>query len=140
MASILDLGTVLMPQGTYSMSQSFPGIQVHPRQLPTTMVTVTLQTPPVAGATFVAEVASTQAGVYSEVGRLVWPAGLSGSRSVGFGVSPSLAQRLNTTSAWLRLSLTTTGAFTGSAWLSKPSDGGPGTGADVGDIFTGAAA
>ena len=128
MAAILDVSTVLMPQGTYSTSQSFPGLNHHPRQLPTTRVVVSLQTPPVASATFLVEVASTQGGTYSEVGRLVWPAGLAGSQAVGVGVSPSLAQRLNTTSAWLRLSLTTAGALTGSAWLTKPSDGSFGLG------------
>jgi hypothetical protein len=126
MPSILDLGAVLMAQNTYSTSQSVPAINVHAGKLASTMVTVALQTPPVASAVFALEIASTQNGTYSEIGRLVWPAGLAGSKHVEVGVSPALAQRLNNQAAWLRLSLTTSGPLTGSAWLSKPTDGGPG--------------
>ena len=128
MPTILDVSTVLVPQGTYSTSQSFPGLAVNPRQIATTMVTIALQTPPVASATFVVEVASTQGGVYSEVGRLTWPAATTGSRQVPLGVSASSAWVKNNQAAWLRLSLTTTGALTGSAWLAKPSDGSFGLG------------
>jgi hypothetical protein len=128
MASIVDVATQLMAQNTYTTSQSLPAINVHPGKLATTFVTINLQTPPAASATFALEIAATPNGTYSEIGRLVWPAGLSGSKTVEVGVNAALAQRLNNQAAWMRLSLTTSGPLTGSAWLSKPSDGGPGLG------------
>jgi hypothetical protein len=140
MASIVDAGAVLMPAATYNANQSFSVLQLYPRQLPTAVVIISLQSPPTGTATFAIEVASTSGGVYREIARLVWPAGLTGARDVPLGVSARGAWLQNTTSAWLRLSLTTTGALTGSAWLMKPTDGGIGTGADVGDVLTGTAA
>lgn len=126
MASILDLGAVLMPHATYSSNQSFPPILIYPRQLGTALVQVHMLTPPVASCTLAFEVASTSAGVYSVINTYTWPAGVSGSRQPPLGVNSSLAQVLNNQSIWMRLSLTTTGALTGSAWLTKASDGGPG--------------
>jgi hypothetical protein len=137
--AILDAATVLMPQGTYNSTQSFPALQLYPRQLGPSVVTISVQSPPVAAATFVVEVASTSGGVYREIGRLTWPAGLTGSRDVPLGIAGRAAWMQNNTANWLRLSLTTTGALTGSAWLTKPGDG-PGLGADVGDVLTGTAA
>jgi hypothetical protein len=139
MASILDLGAMLMPAGTYATSQSFTPILAYPRQLGVSVVTIALQSPPTASATFLIEVASTSGGVYREVARLVWPAGLTGSRDVPLGVSANAAWRQDNTAQWLRLSLTTTGALTGSAWLTKPADG-PGLGAGPNAILTGTAA
>lgn len=121
--AIVDAATMLMSQGKYNSFQSFPALQLYPRQLPTAHLVISLQTPPVASATFVVEVASTAAGSYREIARLVWPAATSGSRDVPLGVSSSAAWMQNTTSLWMRLSLTTVGALTGSAWLTKPSDG-----------------
>jgi hypothetical protein len=138
--AIVDGATILMPAGTYNSNQSFPALQLYPRQLPTAAVVISLQTPPVASATFVVEVASTAAGSYREIARLVWPAGLTGSRDVPLGVNASAAWMQNNTSSWVRIALTTTGALTGSAWVTKASDGGIGTGSDVGDVLTGAAA
>jgi hypothetical protein len=138
MASILDVATVLMPQGTYNSTQSFPALQLYPRQLAPSAVTIALQSPPTAAATFVVEVASTSGGTYREIGRLTWPAGLIGSKDVELGVSANAAWRQNNTAQWLRLSLTTTTSLTGSAWLSKPGGAG-GTGSDVGDVLTGVA-
>src|SRR4029453_4191020 len=123
MASILDTGTVLMPHATYSTTQSFAPLLLYPRQLGTAALVIHLLTPPAASATFTVEVASTSGGTYSPIGVHVWPAGVSGSRQLALGVNSSLAHKLNTTSLWLRLSLTTTGALTGSAFLTKASDG-----------------
>jgi hypothetical protein len=123
MASIVDVATLLMPQGTYSTNQSFPGLAISPRQLPTAAVTIHLLTPPVSSCTFVLEVASTQNGVYSPVAVVTWPAGQVGSKQLAIGANSSRAWLANNTCQWARLSLTTTGALTGSAWLSKPSDG-----------------
>ena len=128
MPATLDISTVLMTQGRYNSNQSFPGILVYPRQLSTTMITVALQTPPVGTASFIAEVASTLNGSYTEIGRLAWPAGVSESKRVPFGVNVALAQRVNPTAVWLRILLVTSGALTGAVFLSKPSDGGPGLG------------
>jgi hypothetical protein len=86
-------------------------------------------TPPAAAATFVLSVASTQNGTYSEIARLVWPAGSSGSRQVPVGVSGALAQILNNQAAWVRASVTLSGPLTlAGSWLSTRSDGGPGLG------------
>jgi hypothetical protein len=74
MPAILDAGTVLMPNGTYTTSQSFPPLLLYPRQLATTMVAIQLLTPPAAAATFTLEVASTQNGVYSVINTYAWPA------------------------------------------------------------------
>jgi hypothetical protein len=137
--AIVDLGAVLMPQATYNSSQNFPALQLYPRQLGTSVVTISLQSPPTAAATFALEVASASAGTYREIARLTWPAGTSGSKDVPLGVSARAAWRQDTTSSWLRLSLTTTTSLTGSAWFTKPGDG-PGTGSDVGDVLTGSAA
>jgi hypothetical protein len=123
MASILDTATILMPHGTYNSTQSFPGLALYPRQLPTAAVTIHLLTPPVASAVFTLEVASTQNGVYSPVAVLTWPAGVSGSKQLALGANSSRAWLANNTCVWARLSLTTTGALTGSAWLTKASDG-----------------
>jgi hypothetical protein len=139
MASIVDAGAMPMPPGKYNSSQSFKILQLYPRQLPTSVVAISLQTPPVGSATFVVEVSSTAAGTFREIARLAWPSGLSGSREVPLGIGSSSAWMQNNTSSWLRLSLTTTGPLTGSAWLSKPG-GAVGIGADVHDVPTGAAA
>jgi hypothetical protein len=128
MPAMLDTATMVMPTGTYNSSQSFPALLLYPRQLPTTMLQIHMLTPPAAAATFTLEVASTQNGVYSVINTYTWPAGVAGSKQLAVGVNSSLAKTLNTTSVWLRLSLTTTGALTGSAWLTKPTDGGPGLG------------
>jgi hypothetical protein len=133
--AIYDAATVLMAHNTYASNQSFAPILIYPRQLATTMVQIHLLTPPVAACTFALEIASTQAGAYSVINTYGWPAGVSGSRQLAVGVSPSLARILNNQSAWLRMSLVTTGALTGSAWLTKPSDGGMGTGSDVHDVL-----
>jgi hypothetical protein len=128
MAAILDAATVLMPHGTYSSNQSFPGLALYPRQLPTAAVTIHMLVPPVSSCTFTLEVASTQNGVYSPIAVLTWPAGVVGSRQLAVGANSARAWIANNTSVWARLSLTTTGALTGSAWLSKRADGGPGLG------------
>jgi hypothetical protein len=137
--AIVDVATMLMPAGTYTSSQSFPALQLYPRQLPTALVTISLQSPPTGAATFVVEVASTQAGSYREIARRAWPPGLTGSQDVPLGVSGSAAWQQDATSTWMRLSLTTSTSLTGSAWLTKPSDG-PGLGAGPNPILTGSAA
>ena len=123
MASILDTATLLMPSGTYSSNQSFTPLLVYPRQLATTMLVISMTTPPVSSCTFVVEVATTSGGTYTTIQNIAWPAGISGSREVAFGVNSALAKFVNNQSLWMRLSLVTAGALTGSAWLSKPSDG-----------------
>jgi hypothetical protein len=123
MSSILDLGAVLMTHGTYATNQSFAPIQAYPRQLPTCAVIVHMLTPPVASATLTLEVASTQNGVYSPITSVVWPAGVSGSKQLPIGANSSRAWIANNQAIWARLSVTTTGAFTGSAWVTKSSDG-----------------
>jgi hypothetical protein len=105
--AIVDAATFVMPLGTYNSNQSFPALQVYPRQFGTTMLAISLQSPPVAAATFVVEVAATSGGVYREVGRLTWPAGLTGSREVPLGVSARAAWMQNNQAQWLRISLTT---------------------------------
>lgn len=128
MPAILDTATVLMPHATYSTNQSFPGLALYPRQLPTAAVTIHILTPPVAACTFTLEVASTSGGVYSPVAVLAWPAGVVGSKQLAIGANSSRAWIANNTSVWARLSLATTGALTGSAWLSKSTDGSFGLG------------
>jgi hypothetical protein len=125
---LLDVSTLLMPSGTYNSNQSFPPLLLYPRQLPSCTLTIHLLTPPVASAVFTLEVASTQNGVYSASAVITWPAGVSGSKQLALGVNGSRAWMANNQSLWVRLSLTTAGALTGSAWLSKGADGGPGLG------------
>jgi hypothetical protein len=139
MASVVDAGTMLMPLGTYNSNQSFTALQLYPRQLGTSVVTINLTTPPVASAVFVVEEASTSGGTYREVGRLTWLAGMSGPQTVPLGVSARAAWMQNNQAQWLRISLTTTGALTGSAWVTKASDGGPGLGAGPNAVLTGVA-
>lgn len=129
MASLVDAGTMLIPSGQVTTSQDFPALHLHPRTLPTSDWVVSMLIPPAASALFRLSVASTEAGVYSEIARLSWPAGSSGSKQVPVGVSASLAAILNNTSAWVRASVTLTGPLTlGGSWLTKASDGGPGLG------------
>lgn len=135
MPALLDVSTLLMPTGTYNSSQTFPALALYPRHLATCAFTIAMLTPPAAAATFVLEVASTQAGVYSPIATHVWPAGVAGSKQLQLGANSSIARVVNNTSVWLRLNLTTTGALTGSAWLTKPTDGGPGLGTEPGDIL-----
>lgn len=134
MTTTFDAGAVLMTHGTYSSNQSFAPAQLYPRQLATSMLEIHLSSPPSSSCTFVVEVASTSGGVYSPIASLVWPAGLTGAKQVALGVNGSVAASVNNTSQWMRLSLVTTGALTGSAWLTKPTDGGPGFGMDPGDL------
>ncbi len=83
-----------------------------------------MTTPPVGACTFTLAVASTSAGTYSVINTFTWPAGLSGSRQVPVGVGGNLAAILNNQAAWVRVSVTTTGAFTlAGSWLTKASDG-----------------
>jgi hypothetical protein len=90
MAAILDTATMLIPAGAVSTSQDFPAILAYPRDLPVCHWVVALTVPPSAAATFTLAVASTQAGSYSTIATLVWPAGTSGSKQV-----PILAQGLS---------------------------------------------
>jgi hypothetical protein len=137
--AIPDAGATLMMQGTYNSAQSFPAILAYPRQLPTAEVTISLQSPPTGTATFVIETASTSGGTFREIARLAWPSGFIGSQNVPLGVSSSAAWRQNNQAQWLRLSLATTGALTGSAWLGKPG-GAVGVGAGPNQVLTGTAA
>jgi len=129
MTAILDAGMMLIPSGSIATSQDFPALSCAPRSLPTCAWVISMTTPPVAAATFTLAVASTANGVYSEIRRLVWPAGLSGSKSLAVGAGGNMAQVLNATAAWLRCSVVTTGPMTvAGSWLTKASDGGPGLG------------
>ena len=136
--TIPDAGAMLMPAGAYAANQSFPPLLVYPRQLSTTMLEIHMLTPPTAAATFVLEHAQTQGGTYSALPPITWPAGVSGSRKVPFGVHSSLARLQNNQSVWLRITLQTT-SLTGSAWLSPPTDGSFGLGAQPNAIITGVA-
>ena len=127
MAAILDAATMLIPSGQITTSQDFPALQLHPRTLPVCHWVVSMLIPPAASALFRLSVAATEAGVYTEIARLSWPAGSSGSKQVPLGVSGHLAHVLNNQAAWVRASITLTGPLTlAGSWLSKPTDGGPG--------------
>jgi hypothetical protein len=132
MTAILDVGTLLLPAGVISASQDGTPLQVNPRLLPTSTWAVHVSVPPAASATFTLAVASSQNGTYTTISTLVWPAGTSGARQVPLGVQGNMAQFVNNQAAWVRVSVTTTGALTMSgSWLTKPADGGPGLGADA---------
>ena len=112
MAAILEAGTQLAPAGVVSSSTDFPPLPLNPRTLPTCHWVLAVTVPPVASATFRLQVASTSGGTYSTMATLVWPSGTAGTKQLRVGVSGHLAWILNTTSVWIRASVTTTGAFT----------------------------
>ena len=129
MTTILDAATMLIPAGQITASGDFPALLLRPRSLPRCSWVVSMLIPPSASALFRLSVATTEAGVYSEIARLSWPAGTSGSKDVAIGVSGALAQILNNTSVWVRASVTLNGPLTlAGSWLTKRSDGGPGLG------------
>jgi hypothetical protein len=125
--AIFDAGATLMPHGTYSTNQSFPGIQLYPRQL-AGAVLIHMLVRPTASAVFTIEEASTAAGAYSVIGTHVWPAGVVGSKKLEVPAGSSRAAIANNTASWVRLTLTTTTSFTGSVSVTRQSDGGPGLG------------
>jgi hypothetical protein len=139
--AIVDSATMLIPAGPVTTSQDFPALPLQPRLLPTSHWIVSMLTPPAASASFRLSVASTEAGIYSTIATLTWPAGSSGSRQVPLGVSGALAWMLNNTSLWVRASVTLTGPLTlAGSWLTKASDGGPGLGSGPNQVLTGTAA
>jgi hypothetical protein len=126
---LVDAATMLIASGQVTTSQDFPPLLLRPRTLPTCSWVISMLIPPSASALFRLSVATTEGGAYSEIARLTWPAGTSGSRQAPIGVSGNLAQVLNNTSVWLRVSVTLTGPLTlAGSWLTKSSDGGPGLG------------
>jgi hypothetical protein len=129
MAAIFDALAMLIPAGLVSSSQDFPVLELHPRQLPTCTWIVSMLIPPVGATTFRLQVAQTQAGSYSTIETFVWTAGLSGTKQVPIAAGGNLASILNNQSTWIRVSVTTAGAFTlAGSWLTKNADGGPGRG------------
>ena len=129
MASIIDVANQLIPPGVVSSSTDFAPIEVHPRSLPTCAWILAVTVPPAAAATFRLQVASTSGGSFSTISTYVWPAGTTGSKVLQLGAGGNMAAIVNNTSAWLRVSVTLSGAVTmNGSWLSKSSDGGPGLG------------
>lgn len=129
MPAMVDSLTMLIPAGVVSSTQDFPALQLSPRQLPTCHWVIAMTVPPTSSATFSLAVATTQNGTFSTIATLVWPASTSGSKQVPIGVQGHLAHVLNNQAAWVRASVTTTGALTlAGSWLTKPTDGGPGLG------------
>src|SRR5262245_6403333 len=109
MSVIFDSATTLIPQGTINNSQSFTALPLDVRKLATCSWIVQITTNPVATATFVLEIATLQAGPYSAIQTLAWPAGQVGSRQIPLGVQGQVAAALNNTAAWIRCSVTCTG-------------------------------
>jgi cytolysin (calcineurin-like family phosphatase) len=124
---VLDAATMLIPSGAVSTGTTdFPALQVAPRFLPTCAWVVSMLTPPSAAATFSLAVSSTQNGTFTTIDTFQWPAGTSGSKSVALGVQGDMVQFVNNQAAWVRASVTCTGALTCTSWLTKAADGGPG--------------
>jgi hypothetical protein len=120
MTTILDTALTLIPQQQVTSSQSFSALDVQSvRSLPTTVWATTLTVPPVASVTFTLESATLAAGPYTELARLVWPAGVTGNRSIEVGVASSLAGAVSPAHRFVRVSTVQSGSFTGSSWLSK---------------------
>jgi hypothetical protein len=127
MAAILDTALLLAPAGVVNANTDFTPLPCVPRLLPTCAWSVHVSVPPVASCTFTLQVATTTAGPWQTISTLAWPAGLTGARQVSVGVSARLASYLNFTAAYVRASVTTSGALTlAGSWLGKASDGGPG--------------
>jgi hypothetical protein len=124
MPAILDAATMLLPSGTISANTDGTPLLMHPRMLPTCAWVIAVSTPPVAAATFTLAVSNLQAGTYTTIASLVWPAGTSGSKQLPLGLQGHLAQVYDSDAVWLRCSVFTTGALTlAGSWLTKPSDG-----------------
>lgn len=124
---MIDSALMLLPSGLISASHDGTPIACSPRFLPTCEWVVSLLAPPAASAVFTLSVATTQAGAYTVISTLTWPAGVTGSKAVALGAGGNVAQVLNNQSAWLRASVTLSGPLTmAGSWLSKASDGGPG--------------
>jgi hypothetical protein len=141
MAAILDTGMMLAPAGVVNTNTDFTPLACVPRLLPTCAWSVHVSVPPVASCTFTLQIAAATTGPWSTISTLAWPAGLTGARQVSLGASARLASVLNWSAAYLRVSVTTAGALTlAGAWLSKPSDGGPGLGSGPNQVLTGTAA
>jgi hypothetical protein len=134
--TILDAGLTLIPQQLVNSSQSFSAIDLQSvRDLPTTTWATTLTIAPAASVTFTLESATLAAGPYTEVARLVWPAGVTGNKSIEVGVAGSLSGAVSPSHRWLRVSTTQTGAFTGTSYLSK-SGGAFGLGTKPGSTIS----
>jgi hypothetical protein len=124
MASILDLGMSLIPAGVVSSSQDFTPLPCVPRLLPACVWAVHVSGPPSASATFTLAIATSTAGPWRTISTLAWPASTSGSKQVPVGLSASLAQHLDLTAAFLRVSVALSGPLTlAGSWVSKPADG-----------------
>jgi hypothetical protein len=130
--AMYDASTQLIPPGVIASTQNFPGLQVEPRFLPSCALVINVVTPPAAAATFALEVATTLGGVYTRIGSVGWPAGVSGSKTVTVGAGGGNAAWLaNNTAAFVRAAVTVTGPLTMGpcgAYLTKASDGGAGLG------------
>jgi hypothetical protein len=136
--AIYDSALALIPQGVNNSSQSFSALDVGAvRDLPTTTWVVACTVPPAAAVKFVLEASTLAAGTYVELARLVWPAGLVGSRSVKLGVAGNLSLAQSGTHRYLRVTTSQSGSWAGSSWLTKPSAGGPGLGSKPGAILDG---
>jgi hypothetical protein len=119
--TILDIGLTLIPQQLVNSSQSFSAVDVQSVcDLPTTTWATTLTIAPAASVTFVLEASTLAAGPYTEVARLVWPAGVTGNRQVDVGVAASISGAVSPAHRFVRVSTVQSGSFTGSSWLSKP--------------------
>jgi hypothetical protein len=141
MPAILDAAMPLAPAGVVSTSQDFTPLACVPRLLPTCAWTVHVTVPPAAACTFVLQIATTTAGPWSAIATCVWPAGLVGARQLSLGASARLASYLNWSAAYVRASVTTSGALTlAGSWLGKAGDGGIGTGSGPNALVSGTAA
>ena len=124
--AIFDAGLTLIPQGVNNSSQSFSALDLQAvRDLPTTTWVTAMTVPPAAAVTLVLEAATLAAGTYVELARLVWPAGLTGSRSVKLGLQGNLSLAQSGTHRYVRVTTTQSGSWAGSSFLTKPG-GAPG--------------
>jgi hypothetical protein len=137
MKAIYDAGSLLIPQGAISTSQSFPALPVEARLLPTTAWVVNVTVPPVAAATFTLEAATLEAGPYVPLATLPWPAGQTGSHQSAAGVAGNLSRAVSATHHFVRVSVATAGALSASSWLTTYG-GAPGLGVQPNAIVTGA--
>ena len=135
--AIYDSALALIPQGVNNSSQSFSALDLQAvRDLPTTTWTVACTVPPAAAVTLVLEASTLAAGTYVELARLVWPAGLTGSRSVKLGLAGNLSLAQSGTHRYVRVTTTQSGSWAGSSWLTKPG-GSPGVGSKPGSSLDG---
>jgi hypothetical protein len=123
MPAILDAATLLLPSAATTGNITGVPLRLYPRQLPTSAWVISVTVAPSTSCLFSLAVASAEAGPFTSINTITWPASQVGSKQIALGVTGHMAATANNTALWVRCSIATAGTVTASSWLTKPSDG-----------------